>query len=452
MQLSSISAMRFRSTQLLNGNQKYAIGNTTKSAVVVILLPFTVLLIVLSFSVTRSSHNFPSPMIYAATTTTSSLESLDFNVTEMKPCNIFSGEWVPYSEGPYYDNETCNLINDQQNCIKFGRPDKEFLKWRWKPHECDLPLFDATLFLQLVRGKSMAFVGDSVGRNQMNSLLCLLNHVALPEDISKRYATDPVYFRRWFYADYNFTLVTLWSPFLVRTSDGDPNGHSHNNLMMNLHLDKADESWTNEVKNFDFVIISSGQWFFRPLVFYEKGQLVGCHKCQQKNVTDLGHYYGYRKAFRTALRTLASLKGYKGVTFLRTFSPAHFENAEWNNGGSCERTRPYAKEDAKFEWYIFQMYVTQVEEFRAAEKKARKRGLKFLMLNTTEIMLLRPDGHPNNYVHRRTKNNSNSKVTIYSDCVHWCLPGPIDAWNEFLLYMLKLESQKSFISSLQRFV
>ncbi|XP_020207509.2 protein trichome birefringence-like 19 [Cajanus cajan] len=444
MQISSISVMRFRSIQLLNANGKYVSGNNTKS-VVAILLPFAVLLIMLTFS--RNSHNyFSSPEIYATSS------SLDFNVTtEMKTCNVFSGEWVPYSEGPYYDNETCNLIIDQQNCIKFGRPDREFLKWRWKPHECELPLFDATLFLKLVTGKSMAFVGDSVGRNQMNSLLCLLNHVARPEDISNRYSTDPIYFRRWFYGDYNFTLVTLWSPFLVRTSDADLNGHSDNSLLMNLYLDKADESWTSEVKNFDFVIISAGQWFFRPLMFYEKGQQVGCHKCQQKNITDLSHYYGYRKAFRTALRTIASLKGYKGVTFLRTFSPAHFENAEWNKGGSCERTRPYSKEDVEFDGYIFEMYATQVEEFRVAEKKAKKRGLKFLMMNTTEIMLRRPDGHPNNYVYGRKMNNNNN-VTIHSDCVHWCLPGPIDAWNEFLLYMLKMESQKSFISSLQRFV
>ncbi|XP_027350532.1 protein trichome birefringence-like 19 [Abrus precatorius] len=426
--------MRFRSIQLLHG--KYASGNTTKS---VMLLPFVALLIfIFSLSLMRNSHQ-SSPEIYAS--------SLYVNSTEMKQCNIFFGEWVSYSKGPYYTNETCPLIIDQQNCIKFGRPDREYLKWRWKPHQCELPLFDATHFLKLVKGKSMAFLGDSVGRNQMNSLLCLLNHVARPEDISKRYTTDPIYFRRWFYVDYNFTLVTLWSPFLVRASDADLNGHSLNSLM-SLYLDKADEAWTSEIENFDFVIVSAGQWFFRPLVFIENGQVVGCHKCEHENITDLTHYYGYKKAFRTAMRTIVNLKGYKGVTFFRTFSAAHFENAEWNKGGSCARTKPYSKEEMKFEWYILETYMTQVKEFIAAEKKARKRGLKFFMLNTTEIMLWRPDGHPNNYVYGHTKNHN----VTYNDCVHWCLPGPIDTWNEFLFYMLKMECQKSFISSLHRFV
>ncbi|KAK7340777.1 hypothetical protein VNO77_21490 [Canavalia gladiata] len=414
--------MRFGSIQILNG--KYA-GNTRKS---VILLPFIVLLIIFPFSLMKNSHQYSSsPEIHASNS--------NLSITEMKRCNIFSGEWVPYSKGPYYNNDTCHLIIDQQNCFKFGRPDTEFLKWRWKPHQCDLPFFDATHFLNLVKGKSMAFLGDSVGRNQMNSLVCLLNHVARPEDITERYGTDPIYFRRWLYVDYNFTLVTLWSPFLVKASDDDLNGHSHNSLMK-LYLDKADEAWTNEIQNFHFVIISAGQWFFRPLLFYENDQIVGCHKCAHNNITDLTHYYGYRKAFQTTFRTILNLKAYKGVTFLRTFSPAHFENGEWNKGGACERTKPYSKQEMKFHWYILETYMTQVREFIEAEKKARKRGLKFFMLNTTEIMLWRPDGHPNNYVYGHTKHHN----MTYNDCVHWCLPGPVDTWNEFLYYMLKMES------------
>ena len=95
-----------------------------------------------------------------------------------RSCNLFNGTWVPHSGETYYSNETCNQIIDQQNCFKFGRPDRDFLKWRWKPDECELPLFDALEFLELVRGKSLAFLGDSVGKNQMLSLICLLAKVS----------------------------------------------------------------------------------------------------------------------------------------------------------------------------------------------------------------------------------------------------------------------------------
>lgn len=61
-----------------------------------------------------------------------------------------------------------------QNCQGNGRPDKEYENWRWKPFQCDLPRFDAKKFLELMRGKTIAFIGDSVARNQMESMLCLL--------------------------------------------------------------------------------------------------------------------------------------------------------------------------------------------------------------------------------------------------------------------------------------
>lgn len=160
--------MRFQSIQLING--KHPSGNTKIS---VTLLSFALILIMSPFFLMKYPHQSSSPKIYPSNL------NLNLNHTDIKGyCNIFSGEWVPYSKGPYYYNETCHYLIDQQNCIKFGRPDRDFLKWRWQPYECELPPFDATHFLKLVRGKSMAFLGDSVGRNQMNSLLCLLNQVS----------------------------------------------------------------------------------------------------------------------------------------------------------------------------------------------------------------------------------------------------------------------------------
>ncbi|KAF4352314.1 hypothetical protein CsatB_020951 [Cannabis sativa] len=358
----------------------------------------------------------------------SSLEEDDSS----KTCNVFNGTWVPYFEEPYYTNETCNLIIDQQNCLKFGRPNKEFLNWRWKPDECELPLFDAVQFLELVRGKSLAFLGDSVGKNQMHSLLCLLTKVAYPEDLSDRYYTDTSYFKRYFYPDYNFTMGTLWAPFLVKSIESDSNGYSPNS-QMNLYLDEPNEGWLNDVEKFDYVIVSAGQWFFRPTMLHENGSLIGCSTCKYDNLTTFTPYYAYRKAFRTVFRTLLGLENYKGVTFLRTFSPSHFENGAWNEGGNCVRTRPFAREELKVDQYIWDMHSPQVEEFRVFEELGKKRGLEFKLMDTTEAMLMRPDGHPNFYGHSPHRN-----MTL-ADCVHWCLPGPIDVWNEFLLYFLRTQ-------------
>ncbi|XP_057737749.1 protein trichome birefringence-like 19 [Arachis stenosperma] len=425
--------MKSRINEILN-------GTTRKTSKSVLLIPFTLLLIILPLSLMTNSHE--SPPVISAVRSRSSLNSTTESESE-DGCDIFSGTWVPYPEGPYYNHETCPWILDQQNCIKFGRPDTDFMHWRWKPDQCELPLFDADQFLKLVKGKKMVFVGDSVGKNQMWSLLCLLNHVSEAEDLSERYSSNPMYFKRYYFEDYNFTLANLWSPYFVKARDDDPDQHTYNNIMR-LYLDEADEAWTNQVADFDIVIFSAGHWFFRPLLFFENNKLVGCNQCDKENVTDLTYYYGYRKAFRTAFKAITNLKRYNGMTFLRTFSPSHFENGDWNKGGNCKRTKPFTKEEIKLDGFMLETYLTQVDEFKAAQKEARKKGLKFMMLDTTEIMLLRPDGHPNNYGHSKDKN------TTLNDCVHWCLPGPVDTWNELLQYMMNLENQDSSDSIIQR--
>ncbi|XP_057431764.1 protein trichome birefringence-like 21 [Lotus japonicus] len=402
--------MKFEEIELFRC--KHAVPRT------VYLLPVTVLLAVVLLTLLRNWNQYSS-----SATTLGATETTEY-------CNLFSGEWVPYPKDPYYDNKTCSFISEKQNCFMHGRPDRDFLHWRWKPDECELPLFDATLFLKLVQGKSMVFVGDSVGRNQMESLLCLLSSVARPEDITGRYRSKTdIYFKWWFYSDYNFTLTLLWSPFLVKSTKTYVNDSSFY-TSEKLYLDEPDEAWTTEIAKYDFVIISGGQWFFRPLTFYENGQVVGCQKCN--NSTEL-NYYGYQHAYRTALRTIANLKGFKGLAFLVTHSPNHFESGHWNTGGSCNRTRPYTKEEkAQVHPYGLEtLHQIQVEEFATAEEEAREKGLRFELIDLTEVMVMRPDGHPDKYGHAIDKDVS------VRDCVHWCMPGPVDTLNEILLYMIR---------------
>lgn len=58
-----------------------------------------------------------------------------------------------------------------------GRPDMGYLQWRWKPYECELPPFDEVEFLGAMRNKAWGLIGDSILRNQVQSLICLLSKV-----------------------------------------------------------------------------------------------------------------------------------------------------------------------------------------------------------------------------------------------------------------------------------
>ncbi|KAL6526260.1 hypothetical protein OROMI_029900 [Orobanche minor] len=359
----------------------------------------------------------------------------DIKITDdQEKCDIFTGEWIPNPDAPYYTNETCWAIHEHQNCMKYGRPDSGFSKWRWKPDGCDLPVFNPFQFLDMVRDKYMAFVGDSVGRNQMQSMICLLSRdkVEYPIDVSP---TSNEHFKRWKYVNYNFTLAYFTTPFLVRSEERDSDGPTHTGIF-NLYLDEPDESWATQIDGFDYVVLSAGHWFTRTAVYYEDNSVVGCRYCQIPNITDLPMTHGYRRAFRTAFRAINGRNNFTGVTFLRTFAASHFENGLWNGGGDCVRRRPFKSNETILEGVNLEFYMVQLEEIRVAQREGKK---KFRLMDTTQAMLLRPDGHPSRYGHWPNEN-----VTLYNDCVHWCLPGPIDNWADFLLHMIKMEAQKTY--------
>ncbi|CAN6201631.1 unnamed protein product [Urochloa humidicola] len=341
-----------------------------------------------------------------------------------KGCDLFRGEWVPDGGGaPYYTNRSCPHIQEHQNCLKYGRPDLGFLRWRWRPAGCDLPRFDAAAFLRSFRGRSLAFVGDSLARNHMQSLMCLLSKVEYPKDISKTAHSE---FSTMLYESHNFTVAIFWSPFLVKANkSGD---------LWHLRLDEPDDAWAAGIAGFDYVVLSAANWFTRPSVFVEAGRVVGCHFCLVPGVADLTLRYSQRMALRAALRALTPAgAGFNGTVVLRTLSPtSHFEGGEWDKGGDCRRTRPYAaNNETRMAGLDLEFYTAQVEEFARAKAAAAEGAARLVLMDTTAAMLLRPDGHPSRYGHW-----ANQNVTLYNDCVHWCLPGPIDVWNEMLFQIL----------------
>jgi hypothetical protein len=74
-----------------------------------------------------------------------------------------------------------------------------------------------------------------------------------------------------------------------------------------------------------------------------------------------------------------------------------------------------------------------MEKFAAAEKAAADAGgkVRMMLMDTTSAMILRADAHPSKYWGWTPEKH----FTLH-DCVHWCLPGAIDTWNDMLLHML----------------
>ncbi|GAA0151062.1 hypothetical protein LIER_37224 [Lithospermum erythrorhizon] len=319
-------------------------------------------------------------------------------------CDLFiKGRWIWNKEGSLYTNFSCTTIPYYKNCFLHGRSDSDFLNWRWKPDQCELPRFDAKAFLSYVQGKTIAFIGDSLARNQMESLLCLLSSEETPKQLFK---DDEDRFTTWHFPVHNFTLKAFWSQFLVKATEIIVNGSSTGGF--NLHLDQIDERWSTSLPTIDYAILSDANWFFRKNYMYEDGKLIGCVYCQTPNVTHFLPDYTIRKAFRAAFDHINSCK-------------------------NCSGTRPFTEGEANDkanEVDAVNYRKVQVEEIEKARKEGEKWGNKFEVLDITKAMLMRPDGHPGLYYGDKWKNG-------YKDCVRWCLPGPVDTFNELLFYMLR---------------
>ncbi|KAG2395330.1 Protein trichome birefringence-like 25 [Vigna angularis] len=419
-----------------------------KLAVSCLLVGLTVrLLFTDSFSLSSVVHNPPplanaipnSPFLSFPPPPPPSY-SADFpvNQTQASP-----QDWVPDLNGPRYTNESCRVIQDHQNCMKNGRPDSGYLYWRWNPRGCELPKFSPRKFLDMMRDKSWAFIGDSISRNHVQSLLCLLSQVCVADLLLYQLAAhdlcvvqveaaDAVYHdeeyksRIWKFPSHNFTLSTLWSPFLVKADIfEDINGVSSSEPQ--LYLDVVDDKWTSQYKNFDYVVIAGGKWFLKTAIYHENNTVTGCYKCHGKNLTDQGFQHAYSKALQQAFDFMTHSE-HKPVVFFRTTTPDHFEYGEWFSGGYCNRTLPFKEEQIHVRYEDSVLRSIELEEF----DRAKNASPNFKLLDTTGLSLLRPDGHPGPYRYFHPLLNS----TVQNDCLHWCLPGPIDSWNDILLQML----------------
>lgn len=200
-----------------------------------------------------------------------------------------------------------------------------------------------------------------------------------------------------------------------------------------LHLDILDPSWTAHYAHLDYMIFSGGKWFVKSTIYHENNTVIGCHYCPKRNLTELGLDFPYRKVIRNVFDYIIA-SNHKGVIFYRTSTPSHFEGGEWFNGGGCTRKEP-AKE-GEFELDVLNkiLRTVELEEFVNASAKAYENGVDLRLFDVSPLSLLRPDGHPGPYrFFQPFSNDENAKVV--NDCLHWCLPGPIDSWNDLLVEM-----------------
>ncbi|GMI70179.1 hypothetical protein HRI_000687200 [Hibiscus trionum] len=346
-------------------------------------------------------------------------------------CRIFDGKWVRDESYPLYPPGSCPYIDESFNCFVNGRPDRGYEKYRWQPNGCILPRLNGKHMLELLRGKRVVFVGDSLGRNMWESLVCVLRNsvedkssvfeVSGREELGKQ-GSHSIAFK-----GYNCSIEYFRSPFLVQEWEMVGRNGSKKET---LRIDMIDQSF-NKYKNVDVLIFNTGHWWTHDKTkkgsgYYQEGNTI----YNRLNV---------KIAFRKALTTWAkwidtNIDSTKTLVFFRGFSASHFRGGRWNSGGQC---------DAEIEPITNEKYLKKYPStMRIFESVINGMTTPVLYLNVSRMTGFRKDAHPSIYRKQNLTEEEKSSPTRIQDCSHWCLPGVPDTWNELVYAQLLIEHDR----------
>ncbi|KAK1264899.1 hypothetical protein QJS04_geneDACA011317 [Acorus gramineus] len=348
-------------------------------------------------------------------------ESSVESTTTEKVCNYAKGKWVADVRWPLYSGFGCKQwLSEMWACRLTQRANFSYEGYRWIPFNCEMPDFEGSAFLRRMRDKTVALVGDSLGRQQFQSLMCMVSggrespevlDVGIEYGLVKpRGAIRP---NGWAFRfpSTNTTILYYWSASLCEL---EPLNRSDPLTSYAMHLDRPATFLQQYLHRFDVLVLNTGHHWNRGKISANRWVMhVGGAPNNDRKLAQIGEAKNF--TVYSVVRWLDSLlpRHPRLKAFFRTISPRHFMNGDWNSGGSCDNTIPLAGG-------------SEVKQDGSADPVAEGavKGTRVRLLDITALSQLRDECHISRY--------SVKSSTGVNDCLHWCLPGVPDTWNELL--------------------
>ncbi|KAI8388826.1 PC-esterase [Radiomyces spectabilis] len=308
--------------------------------------------------------------------------------------------WTGYQCAGSFPHKCYQRLHEGHEFQRSKTIDTPRLDYRWEPAQCILAPFHARLLADHLAEHPLLFVGDSINQLQFESLACLLGRdLESPMGDTNMTGGHPDrWVSQWVHKKYvdkpgAVTMAYLRSDYLVRLDDFkimEPMDEEGYQIGRGSNF-----PWAHVLPRFDYIILNTGPHWHPDLKW---GPDRSRDELLASFTEAMGVVFDYLKK---------NVKSHQRV-WIRSTPYGHARCSRFKSPDTVPR--PPTGKEGEYEWDMLEKFDHVWKQWIIDENDDRFHFLNVSLSNLRGDAHSRPD----------------------SDCLHTCLPGPVDDWNKLL--------------------